>query len=310
MRALANYIMRGRIQAVTVVTLGALLSLTMVLLPLIFISGAALALVTLRHGLAQGLTVLFYSVLILVTAAMLILGDAVGVLQIVIPIWIPALLLAELLRRTSSLSVTVSIAAIFALLGILLTYMILGDPSSYWQSSWIEALTVMGAKEVLAEPSFIQALEMLSRVYTGLAATGMWFMATMVLFIARWWQAALYNEGGFRAEFHSYRMSRWFVWPSLLVLLAMSLSSLNEMSVAQQLAIELGVLVLSLYTLQGIAVAHRLVAIAKLNLVWLILMYVLLLTPQFNLLMALTGLVDNWLDLRTRFARLKGQPDR
>lgn len=310
MQALASYILRGRIQAVTVVTLGALLSLTILLLPLIFISGAALALVTLRHGLVQGLTVLFYSVLVLVTASMLILGDAVGVLQIVIPIWIPALLLAELLRRSSSLSVTVSVAAMFALLGILLTYLILGDPSSYWQASWIEALTAIGAKEVLAEPSFIQALEMLSRVYTGLAATGFWFMSTMVLFIARWWQATLFNQGGFRGEFHSYRMSRWFVWPSLLVLLAMSFSSLNAMSVAQQLAIELGVLVLSLYTLQGIAVAHRMAAIVKANVVWLILMYVLLLTPQFNLLMAVTGLVDNWLDIRTRFARFKGQTDR
>lgn len=310
MRALANYIMRGRIQAVSVVVLGALLSLTIILLPLIFISGAALALVTLRHGLVQGLTVLFYSVLVMVTAAMLLLGDAIGVLQLVIPIWIPALLLAELLRRTSSLSATVSIAAMFALLGILITYMILGDPSSYWQASWIEALTLLGADKVLAEPAFIQALELMSRIYTGLAATGFWFMATIVLFIARWWQASLYNEGGFRQEFHSYRMSRWFVWPSLLVLLAMSFSSLNEMSVAQQLAIELGVLVLSLYTLQGIAVAHRLVAIAKLNMVWLILMYVLLLTPQFNLLMALTGLLDNWLDIRTRFARVKEQQDR
>lgn len=310
MRALANYIMRGRIQAVSVVVLGALLSLTIILLPLIFISGAALALVTLRHGLVQGLTVLFYSVLVLVTAAMLLLGDAVGILQLVIPIWIPALFLAELLRRNSSLSTTVSIAAMFALLGILITYMILGDPSSHWQASWMEALTLLGADKVLADPAFIQALELMSRIYTGLAATGFWFMATIVLFIARWWQAGLYNEGGFREEFHSYRMSRWFVWPSLLVLLAMSFSSLNEMSVAQQLAIELGVLVLSLYTLQGIAVAHRMVAIAKLNTVWLILMYVLLLTPQFNLLMALTGLVDNWLDIRTRFARVKEQQDR
>jgi len=309
-RALANYIMRGRIQAVSVVVLGALLSLTIILLPLIFISGAALALVTLRRGVVQGLTVLFYSVLVLVTAAMLLLGDAVGVLQLVIPIWIPALFLAELLRRNTSLSATVSIAAMFALLGIIITYMILGDPSSHWQASWIEALTLLGASEVLSDPAFIQALELMSRIYTGLAATGFWFMSTMVLFVARWWQATLYNEGGFREEFHSYRMSRWFVWPSLLVLLAMSFSSLDEMSVAQQLSIELGVLVLSLYTLQGIAVAHRMAAIAKLNKVWLILMYVLLLTPQFNLLMALTGLVDNWLDIRTRFARVKGQQDR
>ena len=310
MRFIASYIMRGRLQAVSVVVLSALLSLTMVLLPLVFISGAALALVTLSRGAVQGLTVLAYSVLTLVVAAMLILGDAMGVLQLVLPIWLPALLLAALLRGNVSLSTTVSMAAVVALLGIVITYVLLGDPAHYWYTSWTEALTAMGLTEPMANAEFLQALGMLSRVYTGLAATGFWFMATMMLFIARWWQAGLYNEGGFREEFHSYRMSRWFVWPSLLVLLAMTLSSLGEESVGQQLAIELGVMVFSLYTLQGIAVAHRLVAIAKANVVWLVLMYVLLLTPQFNLFMAFTGLLDNWLDIRTRFARAKGQENR
>jgi hypothetical protein len=66
-----------------------------------------------------------------------------------------------------------------------------------------------------------------------------------------------------------------------------------------------------LHLLQGIAVVHGLVARSGANVGWLVAMYVLLLLPmvttQTALTLAVAGMVDNWMDFRTRMGA--GKPE-
>jgi uncharacterized protein YybS (DUF2232 family) len=59
------------------------------------------------------------------------------------------------------------------------------------------------------------------------------------------------------------------------------------------------------FLLQGLAVCHAVVANRSLHIGWLIGLYVLMTIamPQMTALLALTGFVDCWLDIRVRFAK-------
>ena len=306
MQALAEYILRGRFQAALVVVLAELLSFTGVLFPLSLISGAALALVTLRTGVVQGLTVLAYGMLAMVAVSLLTIHNATALLVMVLPIWLPALVLAEVLRRTISLSATISIGALLALLGVVLTYLLIGDPAPFWTDMIHQWLKAYGMDNLLADSSAVAFIGQLSRYMTGLLATGLLFNTVFALSIARWWQAKLFNPGGFRQEFHEFRVTRWFVWLTLVVLVLSFLPLSESAPLLEHMVGELWLLVFTLYSIQGVAIAHRLVAIYKANVVWLVLFYILMFFTPLSQLVAIIGLVDNWLDIRTRFAKAKG----
>lgn len=305
MQALANFILRGRFQATLVVTLAALLSFTGILSPLSLISGAALALVTLRLGPVVGATVLAYSALVFALISLGLFNDLRVVWMVILTYWAPALILAELLRRTASLSNVITIGAGVAIAYIALVYVISGDPAPAWKEQLTLLFQAVGAAQ-LSSAEVQEAIAVLAPMMTGLQALSELAFAILALFIARWWQAMLFNPGGFRQEFHGFSLKRWFAWPSLLILLAMTLSLEGE-GLLGQMATEMGLIILSLYLLQGLAVAHGMVGIAKAGVGWLVALYVLMIIPQLVMLMVMVGLMDTWLDIRGRFARTRGQ---
>ena len=118
------------------------------------------------------------------------------------------------------------------------------------------------------------------------------------LFIARWWQALLYNPGGFRQEFHALALGKVFAAVAV-VLLVMNIVSMDGANVV---AGDLLILAGFLFTLQGIAVVHGVVARTQASKGWLIGMYVLLLLPmsmaQMLIVLAAAGFGDNFINFR------------
>ncbi len=113
------------------------------------------------------------------------------------------------------------------------------------------------------------------------------------LLFARWWQAALYNPGGFREEFHQLRLGR--VQVVILVAGLVLLSYSEAFRVWSWLfAVPLCV--------AGIALAHGLAGIHTIARQWLVVFYIALVffAPIVPLLMML-AIADSALDFRNRW---------
>ena len=122
-------------------------------------------------------------------------------------------------------------------------------------------------------------------------------MALVNVLLARWWQALLYNAGGFAREFQSLRLGRGLAAATIVMALV---ALAGGVSLASDILYILG----ACYFLQGMAVMHALSKQVTIHRLWTVSLYVLLvLMPQMMLLVALLGLLDSWADFRARFAK-------
>jgi hypothetical protein len=295
MKFLAGYVMRGPMQAILVTTLGAMLSL--ILPPLSYLSGATVGLVTLRLGAWRGLTVaggaaLAAGLLSLLTVRTALPGGAYFVV-----VWLPVIVLAVHLKRTVSLARTLGLAAVFGGAMIAALHVGVADPAAFWQKVFEDLL-----KQAGRGPEPAAEMQEAFRLMTGAMAAALTLSLVASLFIARWWQAQLYNPGGFQSEFHALRFSRVLG----VVTLVTAAGALAGGSVTA-LAGDLLLVWLVLHLLHGLAVAHGLVKKGGANALWLFGMYALMLWPPFLpptvITLAALGFADEWFDFRSFFGK-------
>lgn len=127
----------------------------------------------------------------------------------------------------------------------------------------------------------------------------LFFLQASLLLLARYVQSCWYNPGGFKTEFQALRLSRYIAVP--LVLSFLWALSMPNVQVATQLA----VLSMFVYSLAGIAWMHWYMNMKLLGTMWFVLFYVVLfaLSAWVLPLLALIALADSFLDLRTRLKR-------
>lgn len=275
MRGLAQYAMNGRRQAITAAFLCGLIPLANMLTP------AIVGLVGLRHGPREALMVAAWAALPLFGWAMA--GDITPLILLV-----GVLVLAAVLRRTSSWQPTMLVAILVGVgaelaLRLRPEFLVL-------LTEQVELFLASGTAEMPEVPP-----ELMQGVLISLFGVMHMFLAICLLMLARWWQAVLYNPGGFQQEFHQYRLQ-----PSVAVAL-MALFVLASF----------GITVLSGWTMYfvmplffaGIALVHGLIGIKKLSRLWLIAFYMLMLNPPLAQLLAVFALADSWYDFRGRIQK-------
>jgi len=303
MKALASFILRGPSQAVLVAVGAAVLA--MMLPPLSIISGAVVALVTLRTGVRAGAIVMAGSTVFVSLLAYVSLGNFLAGLVFLIVLWLPLWILAWVLRETRSLAFATSVAGMLGIAGVLVIYAIVGDVTTWWHQVLLTMFEpAMEAGGPFADREQVtDILANVARIMTGVAAAGLALNALMCLFLARAWQAQLYNPGGFREEFHELRMGSRISMASM-VFIAVALLPLGEIS---HMAGEIVIVILSLYVLQGLALIHAVVARRKLHMAWLMVLYfvIVVVMPQLLALVAVLGLIDTWADFRRRICPQK-----
>lgn len=300
MRALASFVMADRWRAALVVAGMALLSLWFP--PLLIFSGAALALTTLRRGPQEGALVLAIAALGGALLSLPLFGSVGPMQWILVLFWMPVGLLAWVLRVTVSLARAMQAAAALGALAVSGFYLVLGDPAAWWLN-WLDRIgqtldqTAPTAGSV-TESSLLQVLETWAPIIPGILVGGFVISVLGALLLGRWWQALLFNPGGFRQEFHELRLGR----PMALVTVAVfAVVLIAGMPLAANLALVLGMI----YLLQGIAVAHGVVAKSGLSTFWLVGFYVLLLLVLSQLVMII-GILDAWVDFRARIKPRSG----
>lgn len=298
MRALATYIMRGRMQA-TLAVVG-FMGLALLFPMLSYISGAAVGLVALRQGWREAGFVSAAGLAAIAAVAWIALQQPSAGLLFACIVWLPVLALALVLRTTSSWSITLNVAVGFGVAGVALFYAFVADPAAWWRDTVVAAIQeqVIDRAGLTAEQasSWRDTLDQMANVMTGIIGAAFVFSAVLSLLLARWWQAQLYNPGGFRSEFHQLRLGR----PLAIVVLVLMTVSLLPWGSVGALGRDMVMVVLLMYMLQGLAVVHAVVAKRGASTAWLVATYVLLVIalPQVAMLLAIAGLMDTWLNLR------------
>jgi len=300
MGKLAAYIMAGRLQAATAV-LG-FVALAFVFPPLSLLSGAALALVTLRRGASDGLQVAALALAVATALGWLALGTPSPGLIFGLVQWAPVFILALALRYTISLRVGVGMAAVLGLVLLGVLHVAVPDLAALWTAVLDEYFRTNLEQVEVPTEQIDETLQTASVIMTGAVVSSLMFVAVLSLLIARWWQSVLYNPGGFRSEFQELRLGRplAIVGPALLVAAYLQKSSvLTEAALVAMLP----------FLLQGIAVVHGLSARSTNPVPWLIGLYALLIIamPQMMAALIALGVMDNFVDLRRRFPSRQGR---
>ncbi len=301
MRFLATYVARGPLQAVMVVAVAAMLSL--ILPPLGYLGGAAVSLVTLRMGWRQGLLLILGAVLVTGLLGMLLVGNPLAGVLIGITFWLPLWAMAVSLRRSGSEVRSLLLGSLFGVMAVLAFHLGSDDPAQWWLGVLQEAM--QNSLGQLTEAEIAQAqqsLEAIANLMTGGAAAALTASLIGSLLLGRWWQALLYNPGGFGEEFRTLRLGRNLTIGFLAILLLFALG------VGGLLFQDIFVVLLVPFVIQALAVAHSLVRSRGMDGGWLAALYLLLVVANGHMLLLLgfIGAMDNWFDFRRHFAKKGG----
>ncbi|MES9934556.1 MAG: DUF2232 domain-containing protein [Candidatus Sedimenticola sp. PURPLELP] len=301
MQALASLVMQGRFQAVMLAAVLAMLSL--LLPPTSILSSAVVALVTLRNGPGYGLSVVLISGLACGALSLLTMGGVMPVVGFVLLMWLPIWIAATLLRFSRSLGITIQGVLILGLLVILAQYLQGQDPVEQWRNLLEPFTQSLVEAQVVEEGKQQDLIKVMARWMPGAVAAGFFLQVMASLFVARWWQAMLYNPGGFKAEFHQLRMPRILAIITLLVLLLQA--GIVDLGV---FADYLAMLVMAAWFLQGLSLAHGVLGRMGANSGWLVGIYFLLMfaMPHAVTVLAAAGFADAWFDFRARLQDKNG----
>ena len=193
MRGLAEFIMRGRWQALAVAVVGAG--------SLLFgwLSAAAIALVTLRKGIIDGSWLVLWALLPALLAAWMS-GDIGSIVLLA-----GTFVLAVILRTTVSLALAILASAALGILGGAGLLLISGEFLDQLVVVFAELIGDLEAN-MKASGQTITLPRPTPGQVAGILAAGNAVTAVLSLLLARYWQALLYNPGGFRVEFHRLRL--------------------------------------------------------------------------------------------------------
>lgn len=298
MKALAAFAMRGLWQASLVVAGFACLSFTV---PLVgFLSSGFFALVVLRQGTKVASMVLTASAAVVALFGVVILGEFWMPVIYAGTLWIPVGIAAWVLRVWRNLGFSLEIVTLLTLVVVLAVYGFMGDPSGFWKGKLVLLLQPwLAASPDGFDPGALRDhLQVVSHYATGLVGAGSDLTVFMTLLLARWWQALLFNPGGFRVEFLALQVTPKFAYAATLALVLAWLSPLAGLA---ELMWNLGLVFFAVFLVVGIAVMHELLSRRSGRGFWLTGAYLLLfIVPQATLPVAVMGLTDAWMDWRGR----------
>ncbi|MCM2320469.1 MAG: hypothetical protein NDI93_14260 [Pseudomonas sp.] len=286
MRALADFVMRGRLQATLAVVIAAALPL------LFWVSAAAGSLVLLRRGLNDALGIVAWA--LLPTLLWWHFGEPRPLLVL-----FGTLVLALVLRASVSWTRVLLASVLLGVLYGVIIDAVFGETVKRNAAELLELMPQMlgEAYQQMSAHEKARVGNLLTPVLTGLMAALLQLLSLLSLLLGRYWQALLYNPGGFAREFRAVRLPApiavallvgIFLLPGLGIELAM-LTPLCSVPLA----------------FAGVALLHGLVAQQRLGRFWLVGLYVsLLLFMQLVYpLLVVLAVVDSLFDFRGRAAR-------
>nr|VFK25890.1 MAG: Predicted membrane protein (DUF2232) [Candidatus Kentron sp. MB]VFK27251.1 MAG: Predicted membrane protein (DUF2232) [Candidatus Kentron sp. MB]VFK75112.1 MAG: Predicted membrane protein (DUF2232) [Candidatus Kentron sp. MB] len=293
MHAFLSRIMRVRSQAIIMA------ALSLILPPFGFVGGGIMGLATLRNGIAEGALVGGAAMSLAAAAAWVLLGTPAPIVVFMVVTGLPILLLAATLHHTRSLATTMTVAAFCAVIVVIILQVAVDDPLAWWQEQ-LRAVLIQPAQgpDLNAETTgnLEKLIGALAPMMIGLPA-GVMFGAILTLFLSRWWHAILDNPGGFRREFHDLRLDSRLAIATIII--GCIVTFVDRTSGIGNGFLQILVF---LYLFQGLAIFHGITAERNASRGWLVGLYALLLlfTDIVMAFLVIIGIIDTWVDFRTR----------
>ncbi len=281
MRALAEFIMRGRLQASVVVLFGVALPI----LPL-----AAVGLVSLRKGPREGAFMVMMGImpaliawLIGKPASIVLWGTLLGFIVVYVP--------AVLLRLTVSFALMVQALVVTAIVCGLFTLAFAPGLLESFEKMTALFIATMEGKSLDSElitPSSV--------ALSGFVAMAFALNALAGLLLARWWQSLLYNPDGFGVEFRELRLPIGASVLCAVLVVLFHYYGVDYSFWATTLALPL--------ILVALSIVHSMAKHRQLSKAWLAIFYLFVASSSILLLLlAFVGFIDSLLNIRDRFWR-------
>ena len=309
MQRFAAFIMRGRVYAMLIAVAFGVISLLLPPLQPITttLSSGVIALVVLRLGALEGVYVMLGAMAGVAVVAIPLFGNPASAVVFGAIVWLPVGILALVLRRTLSLALTLRVAVLLGSIVVMGIYAIVPDPAAWWR----DMLTSMIQQSQLDKTGLEQMGQIMQSVaprMTGVIASALMLSALLGVVIGRWWQSLLYNPGGFGREFRTLQLGNHIAYLSVAMLAVSLFGQFALGGSLASIATDLLVVLVIIYALQGLAVAHAVAFAVGRSLAWLMLLvYALLaiLPPFVVVALAGIGFADSRMNFRAYFSAKK-----
>lgn len=259
----------------------------------IMLSAAVLAFVLLRHKEQAALTTALIAAAIILTASVLLQQYSPQVLIFIALCWLATLIVASVLLNAVSLRMAVLVVVPVAVVVGQVANFFKTEMVLFWQSLALEATAGLSDVELesLGEQNLTVIREIMPEMLAESTISWALFIITCGLFIARYWQAQLFNAGGFQKEFHALRLGREAVMAFVAAFgLAQVFSGPLFSSIASAM--------MFVFFIQGLSVLHCLVKQRGLSKSWLTGMYAILWLPPTAFVLSVLGIADNLFRIR------------
>jgi hypothetical protein len=211
-------------------------------------------------------------------------------------VFVGAVLLAVLLKRTQSLNLCFQLAVLGAAAMVIAVHVALPDPIGAWVPLLHRLLDSMAAAGLRLEGDR-NAILALAKTMWGALATFTLLIMFGSLLMGRWWHSLLRAPGSFGMEYRKLRLGSTLGVAITGVFVA-------TFAIDSPLLSSLAWVAFSALVFQGLAAAHRSKAHGRINRGWLAAIYVLLIVPLSMSVtvfaLAIWGFADNWLRPKTQ----------
>ena len=262
------------------------------------LGSAVLVLLVLSSGIARAATVAGIAFVAILVMTLVTTVSLQTLIQIALTIWLPGILLALLLQWTRSLTLSLQITVLAALVVIVGLYVVVGDSSADWQEVFKEFARLLRDNNKQQEADlFIQLLPYAPYMRGFVVSVG--WLLHVVAFLAGY--AAYLGLPGKSDGFGRFSELNF----GRVLALVLALTSIAAMFSAWVWLQNTALLLFAIFWLQGLAVLHWLRARGQFPSILLAAVYVLtvLLGPLLVSAVGVMGYTDAWFDYRLRIAR-------
>lgn len=256
-------------------------------------SGAIMTLLVLAEGARQATVKAFAAAAILMATSLLLGGTLETAIELTAGTWVPVMLLAITLVTIRSLTLTIQVSVIVAILVFLVFQVAVSDPAEFWQPYMDTMIAVIRENGLQLNTELLTA-----EVMTVSAVLVFWMLYTAAVLIGYSLYRRLPSETSDFGWFRDLNFGRVIAFTMALAVL---LAFVSGASWLQNVAFILFVM----FMMQGLSIVHWLHSEGTIPVVVVISVYVLLPFLQVLLVMvlALVGYTDAWFALRRRFKK-------
>lgn len=293
MHALAEYILRGRFQAIFI-------ALLFTLLPFLgWVGVVIMAFVTLRKGAAEGFLILAWIALPIIILSY-VAGDARILLYDAVCGSLGVWLLAIVLRHTNSWLLVVQAAVFISVIVIITIHLVNPNIIQFWADNLLKVFVQLNdlVGNLLTQQQINLWISNTAKYGTGMQAAMLILGNLFNLALARWVQAMLFNPGGLKQELHNFRMDKASLLVTLLAIVAVPIGIAALIDCVPVLGLP------ALFA--GFSLVHYYVELSRWAWFWLICFYALImLVPYLLGVLMLAAIADVFFNFRQRFNVVK-----